>query len=383
MKTRSSLRLALALGWAAVLPLAWPAPTLAQMEVSALVDTPPPALPEYIQPPIPVDGYLWIPGYWAWNGYDYFWVPGAWVAPPEPGLLWTPGYWGWNGAAYVFNPGYWGPTIGFYGGVNYGYGYFGNGFAGGYWRNGSFFYNSAVTNIGRVSINNVYVNNVTVNRNVANVSYNGGQGGLTVQPTAAERAAASQAHFAPTPAQTQNFEAARADRALTAGANHGVPPVAATPTAGRFTDPGVTRAEAYGGAPGGGGHALAPSVAVPHGVSNDHALPAPPHPAASGGLPGAAPYGEPSGHAYQAPPHPGPNIDRALPPSEGAMREGAPAAPHHLSPPPEPRLGAEPPPPSGGRAIPQAAGTPQWQRPANGRPPPHPNEEHREPRHPG
>ncbi len=367
------------------------------MDVGVFVDAPPPPLPVYIQPPIPDYGYLWMPGYWAWNGYDYFWVPGAWVRPPEPGLLWTPGYWGWNGAAYVYNPGYWATTIGFYGGVNYGYGYFGSGFAGGYWRNGDYFYNSAVTNIGNTNITNVYVNNVTVNRNTANVSYNGGQGGLTAQPTAAERAALNQPHVAPTPAQVQHFDAARADRALTVTANHGVPPIAATPTAGAFRGPGVTRAEAHAGAPSGGGHALPPSVAVPHGVSNDHALPAPPHPAASGGLPPPAPHGEAIDRAHQASPHPGPNpnFDRALPGNEGAMRDNAPAAPHHMAPPPElrhmapppePYVGAAPPPPPG-RAMPpnpQAAGTPQGPRPATARPPaPHPNEEHRDPHHPG
>jgi hypothetical protein len=237
MNKRSSVRLALALCWAAVLPLAWPAPSLAQYDVSVSVGAPPPPLPVYFQPSLPEDGYLWIPGYWAWNGYDYFWIPAAWVRPPEPGLLCTPGYWAWNGAAYVYNPGYWGPTVGYYGGVDYGYGYYGRGFAGGYWRNGGFSCNSAVTNIGAAYIANVYVHNVAVDRNVANVSYNGGPGGLTVQPTPAERAALHQPHIAPTPAQTHHFEAARADGALTATANHGVPPLAATPAAGRFHGP--------------------------------------------------------------------------------------------------------------------------------------------------
>ena len=369
------------------------------MDMGFSVGAPPPPLPVYIQPPIPEYGYLWMPGYWDWNGYDYFWVPGAWVRPPEPGLLWTPGYWAWNGAAYVFNPGYWGPTIGFYGGVNYGYGYYGNGFAGGYWRNGSYFYNSAVTNIGNTNITNVYVNNVTVNRNTANVSYNGGQGGLTAQPTAAERAVLNQPRFAPTPAQTHHFEAARADGALTATANHGVPPIAATPTAGHFQGPGVTRAEAHAGAPGGGGHALPPSsVAVPHGVSSDHALPASPHPAASGGLPPLVPHGETIDRAFQGSPHPGPNVDRALPGNEGVLRGNAPAAPHHMASPPEPHLGAAPPqqphlgaapPPPLGRVMPpspQPAGAPQGPRPASAKPPapqPHPTEEHRDPHHPG
>ena len=59
--------------------------------------------------------------------------PGVWVRPPQVGLLWTPGYWGWGGGAYLFHAGYWGPHVGFYGGVNYGFGYGGVGFGGGRW----------------------------------------------------------------------------------------------------------------------------------------------------------------------------------------------------------------------------------------------------------
>src|SRR5262250_2911266 len=87
----------------------------------------PPVLPVYVQPPIPGDGYIWTPGYWAYGDEGYFWVPGTWVLAPQPGLLWTPGYWGWGGSAFLWHAGYWGPTVGFYGGVSYGYGYFGNG----------------------------------------------------------------------------------------------------------------------------------------------------------------------------------------------------------------------------------------------------------------
>ncbi len=65
-------------------------------------------------------------------------------AAPSDGLLWTPGYWGWNNGLYLWNAGYWGPHVGFYGGVNYGFGYTGVGFAGGYWHGGAFFYNRAV-----------------------------------------------------------------------------------------------------------------------------------------------------------------------------------------------------------------------------------------------
>ena len=42
-------------------------------------------------------------------------------------------------------------SIGFYGGIDYGFGYFGTGFYGGYWNGGRFFYNRAYWNVGRTS----------------------------------------------------------------------------------------------------------------------------------------------------------------------------------------------------------------------------------------
>ena len=67
----------------------------AQVSVGISINIEPPPLPVYEQPPIPAPGYLWVPGYWAWNEEidDYYWVPGTWILPPEPALLWTPGYW--------------------------------------------------------------------------------------------------------------------------------------------------------------------------------------------------------------------------------------------------------------------------------------------------
>ena len=39
----------------------------------------PPAIPVYEQPICPGDGYIWTPGYWAWDpdADDYYWVPGT------------------------------------------------------------------------------------------------------------------------------------------------------------------------------------------------------------------------------------------------------------------------------------------------------------------
>src|SRR5579862_5143389 len=143
------------LGLALALPLLI-APAAASAGVAVSITIGPPALPVYVQPPCPVDGYLWTPGYWAWGPAGYYWVPGVWVAPPMVGLLWTPGYWGFLDGAYFWHAGYWGPHVGFYGGINYGFGYPGHGFYGGVWSGGAFRYNTAVVNVNRTVVHNTY-----------------------------------------------------------------------------------------------------------------------------------------------------------------------------------------------------------------------------------
>ena len=163
----------------AVAPLA----SQAALFVGVSVNIAPPVLPVYVQPPCPAPGYIWAPGYWAWDD-GYYWVPGTWVLAPAVGLLWTPGYWGWADGAYLWHVGYWGPQVGFYGGVDYGFGYTGVGFEGGYWSGGAFYYNRSVTNVNTTNITNVYNRTVVNNVNVTRVSYNGGTGGVVARATA-------------------------------------------------------------------------------------------------------------------------------------------------------------------------------------------------------
>jgi hypothetical protein len=216
-----------------------PVPSRAQVAVGVSVRIGPPALPVYEQPVCPGPGFLWVPGYWA-NGPDgYFWVPGTWVEPPEVGLLWTPGYWAWEDDAYIWHAGYWGPEVGFYGGINYGFGYTGVGFFGGSWRGREFFYNRAVTNVNVEVVRNTYtttvVNNTTVNR----VSFNGGPGGVSARPNSREIAAEHQSHVSMTAEQSQHQQAASSNRTLLASVNHGRPDVAASPRPGQFETHGA------------------------------------------------------------------------------------------------------------------------------------------------
>jgi hypothetical protein len=254
-----------------VIPAALVSPATAQIGIGIGISVRigPPALPVYEQPFCPGPGYLWTPGYWAWDDDDgYYWVPGTWVVAPV-GLLWTPGYWGWNDGVYVWNAGYWGPHIGFYGGINYGFGYGGVGFGGGEWRGGSFFYNTAVMRVNTVNITNVYVNKTVIVNNTSHVAFNGGAGGVTARPTAQEIQYSHETHTAPVAAQVQQQHAASQNKALFASANHGRPAVAATAKPGEFSGKNVVAAKSAGGtyhAP-----AMSPKEARASGPAGNHA----------------------------------------------------------------------------------------------------------------
>jgi len=224
------------------------AASFAQIGVGIVVNFAPPPLPVYEQPLCPGEGYIWTPGYWAYGDDfdDYYWVPGTWVLAPEVGFLWTPAYWGWGGEGFVFYEGYWGPVVGFYGGINYGFGYFGEGYEGGRWDHDRFFYNRSVNNINVTEIHNVY-NTTVINRNENHVSYNGGNGGINRRPTPQEEAAARERHIPPAAVQTQHAQAARTNPQQRASVNMGKPAVAATPRPGVFNDRAVVQAKAAGG----------------------------------------------------------------------------------------------------------------------------------------
>ncbi len=282
--------------------LAISATSFAQVGISVTIG--PPALPVYEQPPCPAEGYIWTPGYWAYdyNVGDYYWVPGTWVLAPQPGFLWTPGWWGWGGSAFIFHIGYWGPRVGFYGGINYGFGYFGNGYEGGRWDNDHFYYNRSVTNVNVTNIHNVYnttvINNTTVNR----VSYNGGNGGINARPTPEQEAAERERHIPPLAAQTQHEQTARSNPELRASANHGKPPIAATAKPAEFSGRDVVPAKEAGAPykpaePRGNEQAGRPENNVPRPGNNEHTA----RPENNAPRPG---NNEPAGHAENNVPRP-------------------------------------------------------------------------------
>ncbi len=183
---------------------------------------PPPPLPSYSQPECPGENYIWTPGYWSYSDAGYYWVPGVWVLAPYTGALWTPPYWGYDGRRYIWHAGYWGRHIGYYGGVNYGFGYTGLGFYGGYWNGGVFFYNRSASNVNTRVVRNLYSHPVVNYTPFNRVSYNG-PGGVARQPVAAELAVRRESRTPPLPAQVEHVRQAAATPGQFAGENHGRP----------------------------------------------------------------------------------------------------------------------------------------------------------------
>lgn len=223
------LQLARSARWLLLALLVSLVPATSHAGVFISVGFAPPPLLVYSQPVCPEPGLMWTPGYWAYGPDGYYWVPGAWVPAPYEGALWTPGYWGWGSGLYVWHPGYWGAHVGYYGGVNYGFGYMGIGFVGGEWRGGVFAYNSAVMHVGFGGGwgNRVYVDRTIVERNTIindrHVAFSGGPGGINHPPTPQERSYMNERHMGPTPAQTQHMQAAAGNRNAYFNNNHGHP----------------------------------------------------------------------------------------------------------------------------------------------------------------
>ena len=291
-----------------VAALLMPALSSAQVAVGVSVHIGPPAIPVYEQPICPGPGYLWTPGYWAYGPDDYYWVPGTWVVAPAAGLLWTPGYWGFAGGLYAWHPGYWGSHVGFYGGINYGFGYFGAGFVGGRWDHGVFAYNTAVMHVNTVVIHNTYIDRTVIHeRDVNRVSFNGGPGGINARATREEERYAHERHVEATHDQMAHEHAASMDRSFRYSENHGRPAVAASARPGEFHGREVASAR-----PNNGSHSFNPpnhNEAAAHSNNGGHATHAsnanaghsfnPPNHNEPGGHPNNAN----NGHSFNAPNH--------------------------------------------------------------------------------
>jgi hypothetical protein len=56
--------------------------------------------------PSPGYGFVWIDGYWHWNGYDWGWTRGRWVRN-RAGFVYVSPYYDYLNGRYVYRNGYW------------------------------------------------------------------------------------------------------------------------------------------------------------------------------------------------------------------------------------------------------------------------------------
>jgi hypothetical protein len=57
--------------------------------------------------PSPGRGFVWVPGYYRWDGRAYVWAPGAWMRPPRTHAVWVRPRWVHRPHGWVFVEGRW------------------------------------------------------------------------------------------------------------------------------------------------------------------------------------------------------------------------------------------------------------------------------------
>ncbi|HZQ50952.1 MAG TPA: YXWGXW repeat-containing protein [Bryobacteraceae bacterium] len=67
---------------------------------------PPPVVIEH--PPVrPGPNFIWIRGFYRWDGARYVWVPGHWVVPPRRHTVWVDGHWVHRRGGWFWVEGHW------------------------------------------------------------------------------------------------------------------------------------------------------------------------------------------------------------------------------------------------------------------------------------
>jgi len=71
------------------------------------VRTGPPPLRAEVVAVAPGPGYVWVPGYYRWDGAAYIWMPGRYERPPRERARWVPAHWERDRRGWYFVEGHW------------------------------------------------------------------------------------------------------------------------------------------------------------------------------------------------------------------------------------------------------------------------------------
>jgi len=84
-----------------------PAPAVITSEIIMVKDAVPPPRGDETPPDSPSKEYIWVPGYWKYEGGEYVWEAANWVKPPPSMTTWVPPTAEKRGDGYAFTPGHW------------------------------------------------------------------------------------------------------------------------------------------------------------------------------------------------------------------------------------------------------------------------------------
>jgi len=73
--------------------------------ISAQFGPPPPRVEVIGYAPGPE--FVWVRGFWTWDGATYLWVPGRWDRRPYPQAVWVPDRWRRHSQGWYREPGHW------------------------------------------------------------------------------------------------------------------------------------------------------------------------------------------------------------------------------------------------------------------------------------
>jgi len=83
-----------------------PIPPLPGIDVRITSRRPPPLRYER-RIPSPGEGYVWVRGFWNWNGDRWDWVPGRWDRPAVSDAYWIPARYVRTPGGTIYEPGHW------------------------------------------------------------------------------------------------------------------------------------------------------------------------------------------------------------------------------------------------------------------------------------
>lgn len=104
--TTAAFRLALLAGLVGIIACA-PLPPPGAGVVWVRVGPPPPRREVVIERDRPGPEFIWISGYYRWDGGAYGWVPGRWERRPHTRAAWVPGRWYHEHRGWYWVEGHW------------------------------------------------------------------------------------------------------------------------------------------------------------------------------------------------------------------------------------------------------------------------------------